>query len=196
MIVVGITGGIGAGKSVVSRMLRCKGYEVYDCDLEARRLMDDSQELKHAIAARLGESCVSSEGTLNRAEIARVVFAEESHRLWLNGVVHSMVRSDLDARLTRVSSALFFIESAILRSSRLDSMCHIIWFVQASEDVRLHRACGRDGVDAGSIRSRMDAQRVEFEGFEDIPVAIIDNNGTAPLLPQIEYQLSKISENA
>ncbi len=196
MTVVGITGGIGAGKSVVSRVLRCKGHEVYDCDLEARRLMDGSQELKRVIAARLGESCVFSDGSLNRAEIARIVFSDESNRLWLNARVHSMVRADIDGRLARVSGDTFFIESAILRSSGLDSVCHRIWLVQASDEVRLQRACCRDGADVRSIKARMSAQSNEFVGFGGIPVEIIDNDGIAPLLPQIENQLSKISENA
>lgn len=189
MTVVGITGGIGAGKSMVSRVLRCKRFEVYDCDLEARRLMDASAALKEAIAGRLGAECLSAEGELNRAGIARIIFGDESHRLWLNSVVHEMVHRDLHRRVESNGDGVLFIESAILRTSRLDSLCDRIWLVDAPEEVRLSRACGRDSADAARIRARMEAQRDEFGDFGDVPVAVICNDGVAALLPQIENQL-------
>ena len=74
---IGITGGIGAGKSVVSRMLRLKGYPVYDCDSRAKVLMEESAYILTSLKSRLGEECVLESGELNRAQIAERVFSCE-----------------------------------------------------------------------------------------------------------------------
>ena len=70
MRLIGITGGIGSGKSVVSRVLRTRGFMVYDCDYEARRIMDTNGELKQLILKRLGKECIATDGSLQRAIIA------------------------------------------------------------------------------------------------------------------------------
>lgn len=185
---IGITGGIGAGKSVVSRILRCKGYEVYDCDAEARALMDNSDEIKQAIACQLGAECLLTDGSLNRPQIARIVFADDAQRAWLNALVHAKVHEHLVRRMTESDSEPFFVESAILHTSRLDERCDEVWVVDAPEGVRLQRACERDGVEEEKIRNRMAAQAGELENIA-APVRIITNDGNAALLPQIEALL-------
>ena len=193
-MVIGITGGIGAGKSVVSRILRCKGFEVYDCDREARLLMDASAEVKDAIAGRFGAECLFEDGSLNRAQIASYVFTDEGHRRWLNSIVHSMVHTVLETRIRQSRSEPFFVESAILRTSGLESICDEIWLVDAPESVRLERAADRDAVDPAKIRCRMEAQAFEFEGFGN-KVKVICNDGINPLIPQIDSLLMRYIEN-
>lgn len=192
MRVIGITGGIGAGKSVVSRILRCRGYAVYDCDFEARMIMDASDDLKSALVGRFGSACVDGEGRLDRKEIARYVFGDDDHRLWLNSLVHSMVRDDIVRRLADASGPLFFVESAILRTSGLSELCDAVWIVEASEDIRLSRACMRDNTDELSVKARIDAQREELAGFRGSAVDVVFNDGLTPLLPQIDNLLNKI----
>lgn len=192
MQVIGITGGIGAGKSVVSRILRCRGYAVYDCDFEARMIMDASDDLKSAVVGRFGAGCVDGEGMLDRKEIARYVFGDDGHRLWLNSLVHSMVRDDIVRRLADAPGPLFFVESAILRTSGLSELCDAVWIVEASEDIRLARACMRDNTDKRSVKARIDAQRDELTGFRDLAVDVVFNDGRTPLLPQIDNLLNKI----
>lgn len=192
MQVIGITGGIGAGKSVVSRILRCRGYAVYDCDFEARMIMDASDDLKSAVVGRFGAGCVDGEGMLDRKEIARYVFGDDGHRLWLNSLVHSMVRDDIVRRLADAPGPLFFVESAILRTSGLSELCDAVWIVEASEDIRLSRACMRDNTDERSVKARIDAQREELAGFRGSAVDVVFNDGLTPLLPQIDNLLNKI----
>lgn len=192
MQVIGITGGIGAGKSVVSRILRCRGYAVYDCDFEARMIMDASDDLKSAVVGRFGAGCVDGEGMLDRKEIARYVFGDDGRRLWLNSLVHSMVRDDIVRRLADAPGPLFFVESAILRTSGLSELCDAVWIVEASEDIRLSRACMRDNTDERSVKARIDAQREELAGFRGSAVDVVFNDGLTPLLPQIDNLLNKI----
>lgn len=188
-MLIGITGGIGAGKSVVSRILRSKGFEVYDCDLEARLLMDASESLKQQIACRLGEECIRVDGSLDRAKIAGIVFTSDAHRSWLNSVVHAMVHDDLKSRLEQTQSEPFFVESAILHTSGLDRKCAEVWIVTAPEAVRLERVTLRDGIATREIKRRMLAQAHEFETIDAL-TGVIDNSGHAELLEQIDSLLA------
>ena len=92
---IGITGGIGAGKSVVSRILRHRGYPVYDCDSEAKRLMDTDAEVISGLKSLLGDSIYSADGKLDRGEMSRRLFSDDEIRRGVNGIVHSAVRRDL-----------------------------------------------------------------------------------------------------
>lgn len=191
MKLIGITGGIGAGKSVVSRVLRCRGYFVYDCDLEARRIMEDSAELKNALAARFGADCITDAGRIDRKRLAGYVFSDDANRLWLNSQVHSMVRDDLKKRLEHRSDALCFVEAAILKSSGLYRMCDRIWLVEASKETRLRRACTRDSACAADIEARMRSQQSEFDDFGSVPADVVDNNDDSQLLLQLDRLIEK-----
>ncbi len=195
MDMIGLTGGIGAGKSIVARMLRGQGYEVYDCDSEAKRIMDAADDLKEAIGCRFGSQCLNDDGSLNRRNIAECVFADDDHRLWLNAQVHGLVREDVAKRAGAAGNGILFVESAILRSSGLDRMCEEVWIVDAPESVRIDRAVSRDKSDSGRVKVRIEAQRQELDDF-DVPVKIICNDGRTPLLPQIEKLLKQYKENA
>lgn len=190
-MIVGITAGIGAGKSIVSRVLRSKGFPVYDCDYEARIIMDDSPELKEEIACNLGAHCVV-DSNLDRKAIAECVFADENKRLWLNSKVHGMVLSDFLQKVESSHHKLWFVESAILKSSGLADVCDMIWIVRSDSNLRLKRAADRDGCDMETVAKRMKAQENEYDDFGDVPVVIIKNDAENMLLPQINEILTQI----
>ncbi|MBD5349124.1 MAG: dephospho-CoA kinase [Bacteroides sp.] len=196
--VIGLTGGIGAGKSVVARVLRCKGYDVYDCDYEARRIMENSSELKCEIVSRFGDECLREDGSLAREAIAVHVFGDDDKRAWLNSKVHGLVRKDICDKIANLESqdknVILFVESAILNTSLLTPLCQYIWLVCASETERLARACKRDGASSEKILARMKSQKNEFDDFSDRPVVVIRNNNDSDLLGQIGDELKHISE--
>lgn len=190
-MIIGITAGIGSGKSVVSRILRTKGFYVYDCDYEAKVIMDCSSELKSEIATRLGEECLV-EDCLDRKKIAQKVFGDENHRLWLNSRVHKLVKDDFLGKIRDLDHKIVFVESAILKSSGLASLCDMIWIVEADPDLRIKRASGRDGCDEASIKQRMEAQKDEYDDFGDIPLCVVYNNENSLLLPRIDEILKQL----
>lgn len=194
---IGITGGIGSGKSVVSRLLRLKGYPVYDCDLEAKRIMDESREVLTALNDRFGDEICPEDGPINRPALSHKVFNDPEHLKWLNSLVHRLVREDLKRwckKHCEASDAPCFVESAIMASSGLAALCSEIWVVDAPEDIRLKRAIERDHSSAEKIRQRMETQRDEFSKIEKSGawIRVIDNSGTTPLLPIISQFLSLI----
>lgn len=203
--IIGITGGIGSGKSVVSRILRLQGYEVYDCDSEARLIMERSAEIRESLTERFGKEAVNHEGTLNRRHIADKVFGNSEELKWLNSIVHKAVREDVarrrelksegDLSLPDDVSAPLFVESAILATSGLAGMCSEIWLVDAPEEVRLERAMGRDGVARQEIMRRMAAQRKETDALAEYRVCRIDNSGGRSLLGQIGRLLEGVGKD-
>ena len=184
---IGICGGIGSGKSVVSRILRLRGEPVYDCDLEAKRIMDSSPEVLAALNARYGDPVCPPGGPILRSELARRVFGSDEERLWLNSLVHRLVREDVGrwhAVLTSEGHTRCFVESAILASSGLAAMCGEVWVVVAPEDVRVARTMIRDDLSEQAIRARIRSQKEEERLLEasGIPIRLIDNSGHIPIL--------------
>ena len=188
---IGICGGIGSGKSVVSRILRLRGEAVYDCDLEAKRIMDSSEEVLDALTDRYGEAVCPRGGPICRPELAGRIFGSDEERIWLNGLVHRLVREDVECWYVAVKADgrdRCFVESAILASSGLAAMCDEVWLVTASDDVRVARVVQRDSLSEEAIRSRIRSQQEEVRLLESagIPIRIIDNTGSVSLLSRIQ----------
>ncbi len=158
-LIIGITGGIGSGKSTLSRKLREIGYLVYDSDSEARRLQNEHPLIKQQLTAIFGTDIYNSQG-LNRVELARIVFAESSLLEKLNAVVHPVVKDDFNAWLTKNNEQqLLFIESAILFESGFDRLVDKVILMTASEEIRIARVVKRDGIAHEQVKARMKHQR-------------------------------------
>lgn len=192
-MIIGISGGIGSGKSVVSRILRLRGFAVYDCDLEAKRIMDSSQEVLKALNERYGDEVCDPGGPICRGALAQRVFSSDDERLWLNSLVHRLVRDDIEqwhAVQAQKGLEICFMESAILASSGLARMCGEVWLVTAAEEVRVARIKERDSLDEDAIRRRIETQAEEEMMLMacGVPVRMIDNSGILPVLPQTLLQ--------
>lgn len=187
----GITGGIGSGKSVVSRILRLEGFPVYDCDSRAKSLMGTDSLLRTELTAILGEGCYHKEsGKLNRKYVSDIIFADPEKRGEVNALVHASVRKDLTCWLNSLrNEKRAFVESAILFSSGLCDMTDDIILVEAPESLKLERICSRDKCEEISARQRMEAQKIEFSSTDRYDIRIIINNDTASLLDQVLNEL-------
>lgn len=162
MFKVGITGGIGSGKSTVCRLFVERGIARYDCDRKAKQLMVGDERLRRAIEARFGEACYDEAG-LNRVYLASRVFGNAAELAALNALVHPVVRSDFERWAAEQQGPYAVLESAILFEAGLDRCVDRIVAVLAPEALRLERAVRRDGADPEAIRRRMAAQMGEAE---------------------------------
>ena len=188
MRLTGLTGGIGTGKSTVARILRLRGYEVYDCDLEAKRLMDESLEVRRSLRDRWGEEIYSAEGELDRRKVAEYVFDDRREKAWLDSLVHGLVRDDVKRWAdthTDYSHDTVFVESAILFTSGLADMCQEVWEVAAPLDTRVERVMKRSGLTREQALARIDAQREEQKICQSRHTRQIVNDGATPLLDAI-----------
>ena len=189
---IGITGGIGSGKSFVARLLQSNfGIPVYDCDREARRLMNTSAELREALIALIGSEAYSPDGLLNRPAVARYLFESQEHAAAVNAVVHPAVRKDFLLWSSQQPSPLKALESAILLESGFGDLADHILLVTAPEELRLQRAMKRDSASAEQVRSRM-AQQTSEEARLAAADSVIINDGR-PLLPQLTAVLKTLN---
>ncbi len=171
-----VTGGIGAGKSAVSRMLIERGVPVYFSDDMAKSLYDRDASLRDSLRRLFGER-VFRDGDVDRRALAELIFADEEKRRALEALVHPAVFRDFDAwKAERLDCALVAFESAILLDRGLpEGFADYVIYVDAPEELRLRRAMERDGSAAESVRRRMQSQKA---GPEHPAVDfVLDNSG-------------------
>ena len=157
MFKVGITGGIGSGKSTVCRLFAARGVAVYDCDAAAKRLMAEDEALKGAIVARFGEACYC-DGVLNRSYLAEQIFGSDEAREALNGLVHPAVIADFERWAEEQAGEYVVLVSAILFEAGLEKHLDCVVAILAPKPLRLERAMKRDDAQREQIEARMATQ--------------------------------------
>lgn len=191
MTTIAITGGIGAGKSVVSRVLRALGYPVYDSDTAARHLVDSDTDI-HACLCRDIHPAAVVDGRVDRPLISSVVFADADALQRLNSIVHPRLVDDFVTWARHHSGAThIFIETAILDTC-LPLHPHIdaIWQVEAPDDLRVARVVARSHLTPAQVRARIAAQHTPVAAtLAAIPRHTILNDLRTPLLPRIHTLL-------
>ena len=171
---IGITGGIGSGKSYVSNLLRQEfGIPVYDCDAEAKRLTSTDVEIRRRLIQLVGPE-VFDGSELNRKRLADYLFADPEHASQVNAIIHPAVLEDFRLWAKRQPEPIVALESAILYESGFNEYVDYVLFVDALEEIRLKRAMQRDTAPEEKIRARMQMQHPELHRKQaDI---IVDNS--------------------
>lgn len=162
MYKIGITGGIGSGKSTVCELLAGYGVAVYDSDARAKALMAEDKALRERLIVAFGEECYTKEG-LNRAFLASRVFGCEEALQQLNAIVHPAVREDFRAWAECQQSPYVVLESAILFEAGFENEVDSTLAVMAPLQERLKRTMARDGVDRESVMRRIEHQLSDEE---------------------------------
>ena len=197
---IGLTGGIGSGKSTIAKQLRQMGYAVYDTDSEAKRLIVEDAAVRKQMIQLFGSEVYKNE-IYQTAFVAQRVFTDKSLLAQLNAIVHPAVRADILRWATMqdfpsfrkgLGVGLCFVECTILYQAGFDTLCDKVVAVTAPEEVRLARVLARDHSTIDKVRARMRAQEAE----RDIERAdiVINNDGKASiptLCEEIIHLLSK-----
>lgn len=173
MYKVGITGGIGSGKSTVCDILRELDVAVYNSDVRAKELMTESVSLRQALVERFGEEVYNAEG-LNRAYLSQRVFGSASELEALNAIVHPAVMADFDAWAEAQQGNYVVLESAILFEAQLENRVDVVVSVMAPESLRVERAMQRDGASREQIMARIKAQMSDDERSDRSKYAIVN----------------------
>ena len=186
MKTVAITGGIGSGKSVVSRLLRVEGYSVYDCDSQAKRIMDNDDEIHRQLQMEFGEEVVV-DGVIQRQKLAGLVFGNSDNLRKLNSIVHPAVIADIKKWSAAGQEDLVFIETAILRESGIEALVDAVWVVDAPKDIRVARVMARNNMPESDVRKRIDSQKDNQEF--SAPTSVIENYGSNSVIVQVQKLL-------
>lgn len=191
--IIAITGGIGAGKSVVSHMLTCMGYDVYDCDSRAKELILSLPTLQKQITEQICLDAFHDDGSYNNIAVSKSVFSDLKKMNTLNKLVHNAVFADIKNWLTIHNNTNktgqikpIFIESAILYSSGLwkEIPFHSAWIVTAPDELRIERVIRRNGLSVKQIKERIATQTFNPSDYPLGYTWIVNDNHT-PVLPQI-----------
>ncbi len=182
---IAITGGIGSGKSVVSRILRANGYIVYDCDNEAKKIMDNDAEIHQLLIRHIHNDAVK-DGIIDRKLIASIVFTDKDKLEKLNSIVHQAVRNDITHKYEALADdSIMFIETAILYQSNIDLMVDEVWSVTAPRDLRVRRVILRNNCSYDEVLARIEAQESYVPSHVHPKICKIVNDDIQPILPRV-----------
>lgn len=188
---IGITGGIGSGKSVISRILKTMGYPVYDSDSWAKHLMNNHPNIRQALINKFGIETYTPEG-LNRTYLAQQIFNDKANLAFVNSIVHPTVCNHFMQWAENQHTEFVFIESAILFSSGLDTILDKVIYVNAPQELRIQRAILRDNASAEAITARINNQSHDNEYAHTHSNFIINNDNQTLIIPQLLSTLQNI----
>jgi dephospho-CoA kinase len=185
-LLIGITGGIGAGKSVVASVFRSLGVPVYDADSRAKALMTTDGILMGLIRKEFGELCYRKDGSLNREYLAQQVFGVPAQLNKLNSLVHPRVKVDFENWVISHQDRPYVLkEAALLFESGSWAELDNIILVTAPEDVRLRRVLERDAHRTAQQVKEIMSNQLREEETRERATHIIENDGIRPVLPHI-----------
>jgi dephospho-CoA kinase len=180
LLLVGLTGGIGAGKSTVARLLSDRGAIVIDADSIVRELQQPGTDVFRAIVDRFGPDVVKADGSLDREQLADIVFRDDEARSALNAIVHPAVYAVMSERIAELKDGdrVVVLDIPLLAESGGGEGMDAVVVVEADEDARVARVQAERGLDPEDVRARMAAQ-ASSEQREALADVVIRNDGTA-----------------
>ena len=179
--IVGLTGGIGSGKSAVSERFAALGIEVVDADLAARVVVELGQPALAAIRDRFGDEILTSEGSLDRPALRKIVFSRASERLWLESLLHPLIGGQLEKELAHVGSSYGVLVSPLLKETGQVRLVDRVLVVHADDDRRVERTLARDGGEESGVRAILDAQMPSKERLAMADDVIVNESDLAHL---------------
>ncbi|MCO4813389.1 MAG: dephospho-CoA kinase [Flavobacteriales bacterium] len=192
MIKVGITGGIGSGKSIVSKILTAMNYPVYNSDIEAKRIVQENRKVRSQLIELFGKELYIN-NQLNRSYLASIIFNDDVALKKVNNIIHPQVRKDFETFCESQNKEIVFNEAAILFETGGEKQFDQMVLVTADEDLRISRVMKRDGIKKSEVQSRIGKQ---WPDEKKIPLAdfVVKNNGKEFLIGQVEELVNSLRE--
>lgn len=194
MKVIGVTGGVGAGKSAILQYFKEKhGAKVIEADKVGHLLMEPGGACYYSIVEKFGSSILNGDQTINRAKLGKIVFADEALLSELNKIIHPRVKSHIVSEIAKERAYhrtnLFVVEAALLIEDHYDVICEELWYIHTDEKIRAKRLQESRGYDEEKIADIMANQKTPEE-FRAACQVVIDNSGDlADTYQQIDRQL-------
>jgi len=187
-LVVGLTGGIGSGKSAVSHCFERRGITVVDADLVARQVVEPGGAALAAIADHFGREILQPDGTLDRAALRRRVFADAGERHWLERLTHPLIGQEIRRQLADTRSPYTILSSPLLLETSQRELVDCVVVVDVPEEVQVARTAARDANTEEQVRRIMAAQLPRAQRLERADI-VIDNAGS---LDQLEETVAEL----
>ncbi|MEQ3511778.1 dephospho-CoA kinase [Pseudoalteromonas sp. BZB3] len=173
--ILGLTGGIGAGKTLVSNHLASLDIEIVDADVIARDVVAIGSDGLSAIEQHFGHAILLDDGSLNRAKLREIIFADSEHKSWLNSLLHPLIRQNITEQLTNAKSPYVVLSAPLLFENKLDALCDHTLLVDVPVEVQLARTANRDSVSTEQVKNIIAAQMSREDKLQKAD-SILDNH--------------------
>ncbi|MBK6736928.1 MAG: dephospho-CoA kinase [Haliea sp.] len=187
-LVVGVTGGIGSGKSAVTRRLEQYGITVVDADVVARIVVEPGKPALTQIAEHFGADILQADGTLDRAALRARVFQDEAERRWLERLTHPLIGQEIVDQISASRSPYTVLSSPLLLDTSQKALVECVVVVDVPEEVQIARTAQRDNNDEAQVKRIMAAQ-LSRESRLALADIVIDNSGS---LADLELQVDEL----
>tara|TARA_A100000164_G_scaffold3617_1_gene3158 strand:+ start:463 stop:1059 length:597 start_codon:yes stop_codon:yes gene_type:complete len=191
MIVVGLTGGIGSGKSAVTKIFEGLGVKVVDADVVSRQPVMKGEPALKKIAEKFGANILTSEGELDRRKLREIIFNDNSAKDWLENLLHPLIHQILIDDLTSASSSYAILVSPLLFETNQKDLCSKTIVIDTSEDRQIDRTSKRDNVEPSQVKLIIDSQ-IDRKSRNELADIIILNDGS---LQELEEKVKKFHED-
>jgi len=181
MLRIGLTGGIGTGKSTASKILKEFGAFIFDADKEAKKILLSNETIKGELISEFGTDIMTGDGDLDNNKLARVAFQDQNHQLTLNTIVHPYVFKEIDKNFDKVQNSgkhdIFIVDAALIYESGADTHMDYVIVITALIKTRMERALARETLNREEILRRIDLQWPE-EDKASLADFVIHNDGS------------------
>lgn len=178
--VIGLTGGIASGKSVLSAYLARKGLPIVDADKLARSVLQPGERAYTSVLEAFGRDYALPDGHIDRARLGALVFSDDCARARLNAITHPEILRCAQQRLDALAG-LVVLDAPLLIETGMQRMCDAVWLVTADEQTRVRRICARDGLNEQQARARIRSQMSDQEK-RAYATAVLDNSAAVETL--------------
>ena len=192
--IIGITGGIGSGKSTVSKFIEEAGFPVYYSDVRAKTIVNDDAELQQKIKELLGENSYDENGFYNRRYVGEIIFKDDQLRLQLNALIHPAVKINFDNWISEQKTPCIFKETALLFELKLNESCYKSILVTADDNIRIKRVMDRDGKTYREVEAVMNKQMPEKDKIKIADFVIFNNDGLEELKIKTNQFINELKE--
>ena len=190
---IGLTGGIGSGKTTVAKFIEEMGFPVYFSDDRAKEIVNDDEVLKNRIKELLGDEAYDENGFYNRKYVSGIVFNDDEMRLQLNALIHPAVKIDFENWVENQNSEFVFKETALLFELKLNESCYKSVLVTADDNIRIKRVMDRDGKTYREVEAVMTKQMPEKDKVKKADFVIYNNSNIEDLKAETEKTLLKLT---
>ena len=184
--IVGLTGGIGSGKSAAAAHFAQLGVDLVNADQAARWVVEPGRPALARIAEHFGAEILQADGGLDRAALRARIFQDAGERRWLEQLLHPLIRREIIAALARATSPYAILESPLLIESGQSQLCQRVLVIDVPEAVQISRTVSRDGNDEAQVRAIMAAQASREERLKRADDVIVNDRDLAWLRQEVE----------
>lgn len=196
MYIVGITGGIGSGKSAVTTYLESLGIKIVDADIVAREVVAPGEPALEKIAEHFGEAVINTDGSLDRAELRKEIFSNPEERIWLEGLLHPVIRERIISQLNNANSLYVVLASPLLLETDQAELVNHIVVIDVTEQIQLERTMKRDNNSETQVKAIIAAQMSRAKRRELADTVLTNNTDIETLHKDVDILHQDLMQHA